>query len=82
MAWTIGDAGFDMTLSSYVPRIIERHIREAVAPLLAADAELAGRPYADVERWAIHPGGRSILDKVQSRLGLSDAQLAPSSYDT
>lgn len=30
-----------------------------------------------VEHWAIHPGGRSILDKVQERLHLSDAQLHP-----
>jgi len=30
-----------------------------------------------VQHWAIHPGGRSILDKVQERLHLSDAQLHP-----
>lgn len=78
MAWRIGDAGFEMTLSSYVPRIIEQHIRGALAPLLDADAGLTGRPYADVERWAIHPGGRSILDKVQRNLDLSEEQLEPS----
>jgi predicted naringenin-chalcone synthase len=78
MAWTIGDAGFEMTLSSYVPRVIERHIRSALAPLLAADPAVAGRPYAEIERWAIHPGGRSILDKVQRNLGLTDEQLEPS----
>jgi alkylresorcinol/alkylpyrone synthase len=78
MAWTIGDAGFEMTLSSYVPKIIERHIQGALAPLLAADPALAGLPYAEIERWAIHPGGRSILDKVQHNLGLRDEQLEPS----
>jgi predicted naringenin-chalcone synthase len=78
MAWTIGDAGFEMTLSSYVPRIIERDIRGALAPLLAADAALPEGPYAQIERWAIHPGGRSILDKVQRTLELSDEQLEPS----
>ena len=30
-----------------------------------------------IEHWAIHPGGRSILDKVESRLKLSEAQLVP-----
>jgi predicted naringenin-chalcone synthase len=46
--------------------------------LLAADPALAGLPYAEIERWAIHPGGRSILDKVQHNLGLRDEQLEPS----
>lgn len=78
MAWTIGDAGFEMTLSSYVPRIIAQHIEGALRPLLAADPQVASGPYADITRWAIHPGGRSILDKVQSQLGLTDTQLEPS----
>lgn len=77
MAWTIGDQGYDMVLSTYVPQIIEAHITGALAPLLAHDAALAGAPGA-VERWAVHPGGRSILDKVQGSLNLSDEQLRPS----
>ena len=36
-----------------------------------------GLPYRDIRHWAIHPGGRSILDKVQARLELSDEQLVP-----
>lgn len=78
MAWTIGDQGFKMVLSTYVPQIIEEHIHGALAPLLAGDAELADALHRDVRHWAIHPGGRSILDKVQGTLGLSDVQLAPS----
>jgi predicted naringenin-chalcone synthase len=72
MAWTIGDHGFDMVLSSYVPRIIGQSVGEFVQPLLGST-----RP-ADVDAWAIHPGGRSILDRVQTALELSDEQLAPS----
>ncbi|MFZ4895708.1 type III polyketide synthase [Plantibacter sp. Mn2098] len=78
MAWTIGDQGFDMVLSSYVPRIIEQHISDALAPLIATDETLTDRPYRDIEHWAIHPGGRSILDRVQETLELDDAQLVPS----
>ncbi|ACO47203.1 3-oxoacyl-[acyl-carrier-protein] synthase III C-terminal domain-containing protein [Deinococcus deserti] len=78
MAWTIGDQGYDMVLSTYVPAIIESHIQDALAPLLAHDPALAGGPYSAVDRWAIHPGGRSILDKVQTTLELSDLQLRPS----
>ncbi|PNY79862.1 type III polyketide synthase [Deinococcus koreensis] len=78
MAWTIGDQGYDMVLSTYVPEIIEANIQPVLLSLLERDRVLAGAPTAQVERWAIHPGGRSILDKVQGSLNLSDEQLAPS----
>ena len=78
MAWTIGDLGFEMVLSRYVPAIIAEHIDSALAPLFAGDPTLAGRPAGDVDLWAVHPGGRSILDKVQHALTLTDAQLEPS----
>lgn len=69
MAWTIGDAGFEMTLSAEVPRIIGREIRGAVGDFLAGE-----RP----DRWAVHPGGRSVLDRVEAGLDLPPAALAPS----
>jgi len=78
MAWSIGDQGFDMVLSSYVPRIVEQNVQGALSPLLARDPAFDGREAASIERWAIHPGGRSILDRVQSALGLSDEQLVAS----
>ncbi len=77
MAWNIGDEGFEMVLGNYVPHIIDDHIVGALEPLLSRDASLHGLPYRDIRHWAIHPGGRSILDKVQSRLDLSDEQLVP-----
>lgn len=77
MAWNIGDHGFEMILGTYVPHIIDEHITSALEPLLGTEPELAARPYAELEHWAIHPGGRSILDKVQARLKLADEQLTP-----
>jgi predicted naringenin-chalcone synthase len=82
MAWKIGDHGFEMVLSNAVPAIIDDHITGALEPLFAPDAHLAEALATDaagehVEHWAIHPGGRSILDKVESRLQLSEAQLVP-----
>lgn len=74
MAWTIGDAGFEMVLGAYVPRIIGNHVEAAIAPLLARGSMTPD----SVRHWAIHPGGRSILDKVEARLGLAGEQLAPS----
>ncbi|MFE4544058.1 type III polyketide synthase [Arthrobacter sp. NPDC056727] len=77
MAWNIGDEGFEMVLGNYVPHIIDEHIVGALEPLLARDAPLRELAYRDITHWAIHPGGRSILDKVQSRLDLTDEQLRP-----
>ncbi|MEJ1114890.1 type III polyketide synthase [Paenarthrobacter sp. CCNWLY172] len=77
MAWNIGDEGFEMVLGSYVPHIIEEHITGALEPLLAKEPNLAGLPYRDITHWAIHPGGRSILDKVESKLELTQEQLIP-----
>ncbi|WP_350348498.1 type III polyketide synthase [Agromyces sp. G08B096] len=82
MAWKIGDHGFEMVLSNAVPAIIGEHITGALEPLFAAEPELTEALAADtsgeaIEHWAIHPGGRSILDKVEARLALSEAQLVP-----
>jgi predicted naringenin-chalcone synthase len=82
MAWTIGDTGFEMILSTSVPQIIGETIIGALRPLYAAEGDLAeafeaGTVGEKVEHWAIHPGGRSILDRVQERMRLSDAQLHP-----
>ncbi|MGW6173129.1 type III polyketide synthase [Arthrobacter sp. NPDC055138] len=77
MAWNIGDEGFEMVLGTYVPHIIDEHIVGALEPLLAREPGLAAKPYRDIEHWAIHPGGRSILDKVEAKLALTEEQLVP-----
>lgn len=74
MAWTIGDQGFQMRLSTYIPEIISTNITGAVAVPL----EATGLRVADVDHWAVHPGGRAILDKVKSALNLCDSSLAAS----
>jgi predicted naringenin-chalcone synthase len=71
MAWRIGDKGFEITLSTYVPDIIGAHIRPLVESTLAA----AGLCRADIGRWAIHPGGKAIVDKVQGELDLAPEQV-------
>src|SRR5690606_11865255 len=73
MAWTIGNEGFEMVLSSYVPKIIGEYIESALTPLFSHGAGVG-----DIEHWAIHPGGRSILDRVEATLALSERQLVPS----
>ncbi|WP_282216748.1 type III polyketide synthase [Microbacterium luteolum] len=82
MAWTIGDTGFEMILATTVPQIIGETIIGALRPLYAPEDDLVAAFDDDavgreVAHWAIHPGGRSILDRVQEKLHLSDAQLHP-----
>lgn len=90
MGWTIGDHGFEMTLTAEVPRIVGREVRAALAPVLAAGIDAgvdgaraegdAGAPDvpAPDTLWAVHPGGRSILDRVEDALGLAPDALAHS----
>lgn len=78
MAWTIGDEGFEMVLSTYVPQIIDEHVTDALQPLFAHEAGLHEHPAETIRHWAIHPGGRSILDKVETRMGLEAEQLRAS----
>ncbi|HLN92200.1 MAG TPA: 3-oxoacyl-[acyl-carrier-protein] synthase III C-terminal domain-containing protein, partial [Patescibacteria group bacterium] len=74
MAWRIGDQGFDIALSSYVPKLIGSNIRELVGPALTA----GGLRLSDIDTWAVHPGGKSIIDQVQRTLGLSADQVSAS----
>jgi predicted naringenin-chalcone synthase len=63
--WTIGDSGFVMHLSGQVPG----QIRTALSEEEQRTALLPFEPQA-VDRWAVHAGGRSILDAVETGLGL------------
>nr|WP_026206029.1 type III polyketide synthase [Actinoplanes globisporus] len=74
MTWEVTDLGFRMGLSPRVPDVLAVHVRGLVTDLLARH----GLEIAEVDGWAIHPGGPKILDVVQERLGLDDAALAPS----
>lgn len=69
MAWTIGDSGFEMVLSQYVPKIIESNIGAILRPMLDSQ----GMDICDVDHWAVHPGGKSILDRIESSLGLENS---------
>lgn len=74
MAWTIGDTGFDMVLSTYVPDIIQQNLEPVLQPLYDQYKLHNG----DIDFWALHPGGRAILDKIEETLALKPAQIAGS----
>ena len=66
MAWTVGDHGFEMTLSRKVPRLIAAHLRPWLEEWLGRHGTAVGA----VGSWAIHPGGPAILDAVEEGLCL------------
>jgi predicted naringenin-chalcone synthase len=61
ITWHIRDQGFEMHLSGQVPGRIRRWLRDHGAALLGDRAHAL---------WAVHAGGRSILDAVQHALAL------------
>jgi len=67
MAWQIGDHGFILRLSPQVPA----HLAE-VAPTALQQLYGAGEP----NFWAIHPGGRAIVDRLGEIFALAPTQLA------
>jgi predicted naringenin-chalcone synthase len=72
MAWHIADHGFEMTLSSYVPQVIKSGIKQLTQNLLQKlNADLK-----EIHHFAIHPGGRKILEVCQEELGLNMDDLA------
>jgi len=74
IGWRIGDRGFAMHLSGEVPsRIAEALGDEGFRQILLGDV-----PAGSIEGWAVHAGGRSILDAVEHGLGLDPSALAAS----
>lgn len=68
ITWRIGDLGFDMFLSGEVPGEIGRSLKDSGRQITL------GKDPLSIDLWAVHPGGRSILDAVEKGLGLpSDA---------
>lgn len=72
--WRIGDTGFAMHLSGEVPA----RIGTALADPATRAALTGGAKTATIDAWAVHAGGRSILDAVETGLGLDSAALADS----
>ena len=74
MTWAIGDTGFKMGLSSRVPDVVGENLPSYVDGLLSVH-DLTQEA---LDFWAIHPGGRRIVEGAQDALGLSDADVADS----
>jgi alpha-pyrone synthase len=71
ITWRIGDTGFHMRLSGEVPN----RIAAALADAGVQQRITGGAVPAEIEGWAVHAGGRSILDAVEKGLHLPSTAL-------
>ena len=74
MAWKLSSTGFLMTLSSYIPQLIEKGVRSLFENALKQLNIQKG----EVTHWAIHPGGRKILENIQKELQLTEEDMESS----
>ncbi|MFL5259919.1 MAG: type III polyketide synthase [Hyphomicrobiales bacterium] len=72
ITWQVRDQGFDMVLSGQVPGAIQG------ALALNMHEILGQTPLKEISLWAVHPGGKSVLDAVERGLGLQSSMLSAS----
>jgi predicted naringenin-chalcone synthase len=72
MTWSIRDDGFEMFLSGRVPAAISEALQSG------KDSILGDQPMEAIDLWAVHPGGRSVLDAIERALKLAPTALAKS----
>jgi alpha-pyrone synthase len=69
MAWNVGDQGFQMRLSSYVPELIKGEIAGLIKSLLSKMMIRRN----EIRFFAMHPGGVRILQTIEEQLAMSKA---------
>ena len=75
MAWELSSTGFQMTLSGYIPDLIEEDFLGVVNRALGSNASID-----NISHWCIHPGGKRILEAINKCLSFSGDELKYS-YD-
>jgi predicted naringenin-chalcone synthase len=73
MAWQVTETGFIMNLTSYVSPLLKKHLPNLLDHLHINKS--------DIQHWAVHPGGKRILDDFCSTLSLNESDLKDS-YQT
>lgn len=74
MSWELSSSGFIMTLSGYVPDLIE----EDFEMLVDRSLRKQGLNRSDITHWCVHPGGRKILDAIHTSMKIGKEALQQS----
>jgi predicted naringenin-chalcone synthase len=74
MGWDITPVNFEMILDAKIPEFIGSEVNSIVDKALAKYN--TGRE--TIVNWAIHPGGKKIVDTIKKQLKLKDEETAPS----
>jgi predicted naringenin-chalcone synthase len=71
MGWNVTPLSFEMNLHASVSDFIGEEIEKII---VKAENKLDFK-VADIDRWAVHPGGKRILDRIGKQLGLGNGEL-------
>lgn len=71
MAWELSSSGFLMTLSGYVPELIEQDLDA----IIERGLQRHQMDKKEVTHWCIHPGGKRILEAITKSVGIEKEQL-------
>ena len=71
MSWKLSSTGFKMTLSSFIPDLIEHDFGSLVDDALSK----ANIKKEDISDWCVHPGGKKILDVIEKSIQLPEGSL-------
>jgi predicted naringenin-chalcone synthase len=67
MAWQLSETGFIMNLTSYVADLIQTNIGKMLHNI--------GLDVQKIDQWAVHPGGKKIVENFGKAMGLSPIHL-------
>lgn len=76
MGWNITPVNFEMILDSGIPEFLANELEQL---MLLVNEKLHLTPDS-IDHWAVHPGGKKILETVQRKLNLQNNELG-SSYN-
>ena len=71
MGWNITPVNFEMILAAGVPEFLGEELEQ----LMIAVSEKLNLTIDTIDHWAVHPGGKKILDTVQNGLQLTNNEL-------
>ena len=71
MGWSVDPQGFGVIFDRAIPPFAEAHMAPAIAGIL----ERSGLGFADIDRFAFHPGGKKVVTALERAFALDQGTL-------